>query len=329
MKNSALYFEQPGRVAVREEELEKPSDNEVTVKTALSAISAGSEMLFYHGDVSEGILIDPTLPGLQRRANYPLKYGYSSVGKVIEVGKNISPEWLGKRVFAFQSHQRYFNYLADRLIILPATVSDDDAVFIPNTETAICQVMDGKPKEGETAVILGQGVVGLLTAALLLEMKLAFLITSDYFPLRRERSLAMGAKLSLHPIDAPSQVADITFELTGNPEALNRAIDATAVGGRIVIGSWYGKRKVELDLSGHFHRGHITLISSQVSSIPPSSCSGYNKASRFETVLKLVERIKPSSLITQRIDFNRAAEAYRLLDKEPAKTIQVVLSYND
>jgi threonine dehydrogenase-like Zn-dependent dehydrogenase len=63
--------------------------------------------------------------------------------------------------------------------------------------------------------------------------------------------------------------ADLTFELSGNPLALNNAIALTRFSGRIVIGSWYGEKQMDINLGGTFHRSRIKLISSQVSSISP------------------------------------------------------------
>ena len=63
--------------------------------------------------------------------------------------------------------------------------------------------------------------------------------------------------------------ADLTYELSGAPAALDQAIRITGFSGRVVIGSWYGTKRASLDLGGRFHRSRIRLISSQVSSLSP------------------------------------------------------------
>ena len=93
---------------------------------------------------------------------------------------------------------------------------------------------------------------------------------------------------------------DLTFELSGSPSALNDAIALTTFSGRIVIGSWYGKKHAEIDLGGSFHRSRIKLISSQVSTISPELSGRWDKSRRFDTAWKALERIKPEKWITHR-----------------------------
>jgi threonine dehydrogenase-like Zn-dependent dehydrogenase len=123
------------------------------------------------------------------------------------------------------------------------------------------------------------------------------------------------------------QGADLTFELSGNPTALNDAIALTAFSGRIVVGSWYGEKQVEVNLGGTFHRSRIKLISSQVSTIAPELVGRWDKARRFDAAWKALERIKPEKWITHRFPIDDAANAYRLLDEDPQDTIQVLFTY--
>jgi threonine dehydrogenase-like Zn-dependent dehydrogenase len=124
-----------------------------------------------------------------------------------------------------------------------------------------------------------------------------------------------------------NQGADLTFELSGNPAALNDAIALTMFSGRIVIGSWYGEKHVEVNLGGAFHRSRIKLISSQVSTIAPELEARWDKERRFEAAWKALERIKPEKWITHRFAIDEAAQAYRLLDESPQETIQILFTY--
>jgi threonine dehydrogenase-like Zn-dependent dehydrogenase len=154
-------------------------------------------------------------------------------------------------------------------------------------ETALSFLMDGRPMIGERVAVFGQGVVGLLTTALLARFPLSGLVTFDRYPLRREWSSRLGneevPQLASATLDEARELlqgdqaagADLVYELSGNPQALNQAIALTSYHGRIVIGSWYGQKRAELDLGGRFHRSQIQLISSQVSHIaPPWSVPG-------------------------------------------------------
>ena len=102
----------------------------------------------------------------------------------------------------------------------------------------------------------------------------------------------------------------------------------TGFSGRIVIGSWYGEKRAEIDLGGAFHRSRIKLISSQVSTIAPELSGRWDKARRFDAAWKALERIKPEKWITHRFPIEEAAKAYELLDERPQETIQVVFKYN-
>jgi NADPH:quinone reductase-like Zn-dependent oxidoreductase len=86
---------------------------------------------------------------------------------VIDIGAQVDREWLGRSVFSFQPHATHFAAHPIELIPLPENVSPKQAVFLPNLETAVNFLLDGGPLLGERVVVLGQGVVGLLTTALL------------------------------------------------------------------------------------------------------------------------------------------------------------------
>ena len=121
---------------------------------------------------------------------------------------------------------------------------------------------------------------------------------------------------------------DLTFELSGSPTALNDAIALTAFSGRVVIGSWYGEKRAELDLGGAFHRSRIKLISSQVSTIAPELRGRWDKARRFRAAWAALKRIQPQKWITHRFLIEEAEKAYQLLDENPQETIQVLFTYN-
>ena len=121
--------------------------------------------------------------------------------------------------------------------------------------------------------------------------------------------------------------ADLTYEISGSPAALQQALIATGFNGRIVIGSWYGSKRATLSLGGSFHRSRIHLINSQVSSMAPEFDGRWTKMRRFDVAWEMIRQLKPSRLITHRFPINQAAEAYQLLDLNPEKVIQILLTY--
>lgn len=339
MIRQALFFLAPRRVEIRGEEIPEPGPGQVLVETVLSGISPGSELLVYRGQAVQEMAVDLTIRALAGRFTFPLKYGYSAVGLVNRLGPKVKKSWLGRLVFSFQPHQSHFVARTSELFPLPKGVTPEEAVFFPNLETAVSLVMDGRPLIGEAAVVFGQGVVGLLTTALLSRFPLGCLLTLDGYPRRREFSRKLGAEDSLDPTDpqtpsrleedlAPQSGADLVYELSGNPTALNLALGACGLGGRIVVGSWYGQKQTAVNLGGKFHQGRIKLISSQVSTLAPELSGRWSKARRFEVVWRWLKEIGPADLITRRFPLEQAGEAYRLLDEDPSQDLQVVFTYH-
>jgi threonine dehydrogenase-like Zn-dependent dehydrogenase len=324
MKRTSLYFTAPQTVELRQDELGAPAPGEVRVQAMRSAISAGTEMLLYRGEAPAELAADPTLPALGGKLAYPLKYGYCMVGKTEQ----------GQRRFAFNPHETAFNARSEDLLRLPEGVGDEDAAFLPQVETAVNLMLDGKPRLGEKVAVLGQGVVGLLATAALAKHPLSELLTMDNYPLRRQRSLNFGANHSLEPANVKQALsllgprgADLVYELSGHPESLDLALQLVGEHGRVVVGSWYGQRRASVDLGGHFHRGRIKLISSQVSQIEPALRGRWDRARRFEVAWRLLAEIRPSRLITHRFPFAKAVDAYKLLEQSPQDALGVVLEY--
>lgn len=327
---TGLLFTAPYQLAVETDVLPPPAPDQLLVQTHLSAISAGTELLFYRGQVPESMRIDDTIGVLAGAVQYPLKYGYTLVGTVSAVGDAVEPTWLGRRVFAFQPHASHFLATPAELIPIPDDVTFEQALFLPTMETAVNFVQDGEPVLGERVVVLGQGVIGLVTTQILAQFPLATLLTVDNFSLRQERSRQVGAH-QVYDTASVAQLtgidADLVYELTGNPVALNTALALTGFDGRIVIGSWYGRKQAAIDLGGHFHRSRIRLISSQVSTIASQYQGRWTKARRFAMTWQLLRSLDPALLITHRFPITAAADAYALLDQQPATALQVLFTY--
>jgi threonine dehydrogenase-like Zn-dependent dehydrogenase len=292
-------------------------------------------MLVYRGQFPQGL--GDANDALSSDLSYPTPYGYACVGRVVKISKEMRHRWLDRLVFGFQPHTSHFIAGPDELLPLPAGMAPEMGCFLPNMETAVNLVQDAAPLLGERALVFGQGIVGLLTAALLAEFPLATLVTCDCYPLRREASLSLGVTATLDPnaIDCIKRLrelfpsgADLSLELSGAPSALNDAIALTGFGGRVVIGSWYGEKKAALDLGGAFHRSRIQLVSSQVSTIAPGLRGRWDKARRFGVAWEALKRIQPEKWITHRFTLEQAQDAYRLLDENPQETIQVIIQYS-
>ena len=116
MKRLALYFTAPYCVSVQEESLAPPAADQVMVQTLVSAISPGTELLFYRGQAPTDLPVDETIAALAGTVGFPLKYGYAAVGRVVVVGAQVAPEWQDRLVFSFHPHESHFLASLDELM---------------------------------------------------------------------------------------------------------------------------------------------------------------------------------------------------------------------
>jgi threonine dehydrogenase-like Zn-dependent dehydrogenase len=135
-------------------------------------------------------------------------------------------------------------------------------------------------------------------------------------------SSSLGASSALKPdMAAAAGPFDCSIEVSGNPRALQSAIDHTSNNGRIVVGSWYGNTEVVLKLGIDFHRSNKAIVASQVSTITPTLAGLWSKRRRFSFTWALVKSLRPSRLIAKRLPLNEAQQAYELLDKGQEQVI--------
>lgn len=328
---AAVWFPRARSVELRTEELAATGPDEVRIHAVLSAISHGTELLVYRGEVDAELALD--LPTLAGGYGFPLKYGYASVGRVVALGKDVRGLREGDLVFALHPHQDEYVIAGSLVKRLPDGTTAEQGVFLANLETAINVTLDAKPRLGELVAVFGQGVVGLLVTQLLRRSG-ARVVAVEPSALRRSFAERCGADAAIAPGGEPvirtlsgGRGADIAIDASGNPAALQQAIDHVAPEGTVVVCSWYGDKPVPLDLGGRFHRGRVRLISSQVGRLDPSLAPRWDRDRRLALAIDLLRELTLAELITHRFAFARAAEAYALLDGGAGETVQVVLDY--
>ena len=144
-------------------------------------------------------------------------------------------------------------------------------------------------------------------------------------------ALRLGADSAIFPDGERPPVgweaADLAYEVSGSPAALDTALTLTGFAGRVVIGSWYGQKQAPINLGGAFHRSRIRLIASQVSTIDPQWSGRWDKGRRFTLAWQMLQQLKLDSLVTHRYPIAEAAGAYQLIDEQNQQTIQVILTY--
>jgi 2-desacetyl-2-hydroxyethyl bacteriochlorophyllide A dehydrogenase len=328
----AVWFAAPRTAELRRERVPPPGPGEVRVRSVVSAISHGTEMLVYRGEVPEGTALD--LPTFAGDFSFPIKHGYATVGRVLDSGAgHLSP---GDLLFVHHPHQEVFTVAADLSVRLTNGTDPTTGVFFANLETALNVVHDTPLRLGETALVFGQGVVGLLITQLLKRAGASQVLIVDPIENRRKLALGVGADAAFEPgedlreriLEATARRgADVAIEASSSGAALQAAVDAVAAEGAVVVASWYGTKPVTLSLGGHFHRGRVRVRSSQVGRINPELGARWDRDRRTAAVLDLLPRLRLKELISHRIPLEDAPRAYRLVDEDPGETVQVVLTH--
>lgn len=330
----SVWIAAPGVVAVREEALPAVGPGDVHVRALVSGISHGTEMLVYRGQAPPDLPLD--LPTLQGSFRFPIKYGYASVGRVAAVGPGVEDLRPGDLVFVHHPHQTEYVVPSALPVRLPPDLPAEAGVFVANLETAVNVLLDAGPRLGERVLVFGQGVVGLLLTSLFRRAGAALVMVVDPIPRRRALAREMGADVTLAPDEGVAEAvyhltegggADVVVEASGNPEALRQALPCAAFQGTVVVASWYGTKPVTLDLGDAFHRRRLRLVGSQVSTVDPSLQPRWSRSRRLRLAVDLLRQLPLVGLVTHRVPFRRAAEAYALVDRRPQEVVQVVLTY--
>jgi 2-desacetyl-2-hydroxyethyl bacteriochlorophyllide A dehydrogenase len=308
-----------------------PAD--VRVSALVSGVSAGSELLVYGGHAPPEL--QPDLPTIGGDFRLPIKFGYSSVGRVIEVGSRVEHLAVDDLVFVHHPHQTEYVVPADFPSRLSADLPPETGVFSANLETAVTVALDAHPRIAEAVLVVGQGIVGLLITMVLQRVGASPIVTVDLHERRRQASIAVGADHALDVDDVGTRVleltggrgVDVAVEASGSPAALQACIDAVAFAGTVVVASWYGTREAPVALGGAFHRRRVRIVSSQVSTLDPSLTPRWDRGRRTALVSELLQELPLMELITHRFGFADAASAYELLEQAPGECLQVVLDY--
>ncbi|RYU90218.1 dehydrogenase [Mucilaginibacter terrigena] len=114
---------------------------------------------------TEGLM--PTLEAVFNKLGEPLPLGYCNVGKVIAVGEGVSEFSVGDRVASNGQHAEFVCIPKNLVAQIPNNVTDEEAAFTVIGSIGLQGIRLLKPTLGETIVVVGLGLIGLLTAQLL------------------------------------------------------------------------------------------------------------------------------------------------------------------
>ncbi len=288
----AFWITAPGEGVIRSDPLPPGAPDEVRIRSLYSGISRGTETLVFAGRVPPSQYEAMRAPFQAGPFPGPVKYGYLNVGR-IEDGP---PERVGELVFCLYPHQDQYWVPGSAAIPVPEGVPPERAILAANMETAINAFWDAGPLAGDRIVVVGAGVVGLLTAWLCRQVPGAQLSLIDVNPHRRGPAEALGLAFAIEPNAATA--ADLVIHASGQPAGLVQALELAGLEATLVELSWYGDRPVTLPLGEAFHARRLTVKSSQVGRIPAHRQARWNHRRRLGLALELLRDDRLDALIT-------------------------------
>ena len=178
----------------------------------------------------------------------------------------------------------------------------------------------------ERVIVLGAGVLGLLTALLLQRAGWRTVIAEPQ-PWRRDLASSLGAT-AVAPEELAEQKVPLVIDASGNPDAPGMALNMLAHEGTLLIASWFGTKPVVLPLGGAFHRRRLVIRSTQVSTVPARLSGTWTRSRRRREAVELLTELPLTQLCTHVYDFGHAAEAFRAVDQGTPGLMHAVLNYD-
>jgi threonine dehydrogenase-like Zn-dependent dehydrogenase len=294
---SALWYEAPGVVALRDTPLPDLTPGLARVRSLFSGISRGTERLVSGGLVPRDEWTRMRAPLQEGDFPFPVKYGYCAVG-IVEAGPT---DLLGHTVFCLHPHQDRFLASVGMLAPVPPDVPARRATLTANMETALNALWDSGAGAADRIVVIGGGIIGLLTGFLASLLPGAQVTLCDIDPSRAALALHLG--MAFASPDALPQDADVVFHASASESGLGAAIGCAGVEACVVEMSWYGDKTVSVPLGGAFHSRRLRIVSSQVGMVAPSRRARWTYERRLGAALALLRDARLDALVSETIDF--------------------------
>ncbi len=346
----------PRRVELRDVPDEPITPTSIRVRSLFSGISHGTELNFYRGtapqfshEIDDGLFRerDPD------QSPYPVLHGYEMVGEVIEVGSDVQAfdvgdiAWTGTAghpdTFVCDTTVAGHPFFCERA---PDGSDPASGIFLALGGVAYDGHLTSRLRLGESAVISGLGVIGLLSIQLARLSGIRPLIAVDPVADRREMAGTLGADHVIDPGsgDVAEQVrrlthgrgVDAVIETSGSWSALHEAIRCCASGyGRVVALGFYQGAGTDLRLGEEFH--HSTFHSVGASSIlalnhrnEPVPGRAWDRLRVYRTVAEMLGdgTLTTGPLLTRTFPQAEAPEAFELIDRSGQGPIKIALTYD-
>ena len=274
--------------------------------------------------------------------------GYSAAGEVVEVGAEVDGLMPGDRVAvagAGWANHAEFNVVPLNLCAkLPTGVSYADGAFGTVGAIALQGVRRAEPLIGEHVVVIGLGLIGLLTVQILKAGGCAVLgIDPD------ADRVALATKIGADAVASGGGEADracaaltggrgadavIVAAATPSSEPIVQAARMARIKGRVVVVGLVGmevprevfyRKELDLRLSMSYGPGRYDPAYEERGLDYPFAHVRFTAQRNMDSFLYLVQqdRLAPSALVTHRLPFNTAIDAYALLKGEASSGGQV------
>lgn len=271
MNRKTVVFPSVGKAEMKNAALEPLRDDAVLVENEVSAISAGTE---------RACLLD--LPNLAdaRPGQFPKYLGYSGVGRILETGKNVHGVKVGDRVLTHwgSSHSNY-NYISEEnlLKIDNGELPSEHAVFAVIAAFSLNGLRKTRLEIGESAAVVGLGILGVFALALCRIAGGAPVIAADPNEKRRQLAISLGAHHAFNPAaadytqkvkEASRGGVNAVIEVTGQSIALKQALAFTAKFGRISLLGCTRVSDTAIDFYQEVHRPGVEIIGAHTDARP-------------------------------------------------------------
>ncbi|WP_460828969.1 zinc-dependent alcohol dehydrogenase [Nocardioides hungaricus] len=315
----AFWVRAPGQGEIRPEPLPEPGPGEVLVRALHSGVSRGTETLVFRGGVPASERQRMRAPFQDGELPGPVKYGYLSVGRV-ERGP---AALVGRTVFCLHPHQTAYVVPADSVLEVPSGVPARRAVLAGTVETALNALWDLGPLVGDRVAVVGAGMVGCSVARLLARIPEVEATLVDVDPSRAAVAARLGAGFAT-PAEAPGD-RDAVVHASATASGLQLALDLLAPEGTVLDLSWYGDRRVSLDLGAAFHSRRLAIRASQVGAV--AGRAHRTPADRLATALRLLRDDAFDVLLTGESPFADLPEVMARLESGRLPALCHTISY--
>jgi threonine dehydrogenase-like Zn-dependent dehydrogenase len=315
MKNQNIIFTAPGIAELIEREVGEPEAGKILVRTVRDTISAGTERANLVGNPNVS-------PAKGSNVTFPRQCGYSISGVVEAIGEGVEGFSVGDRVFcAWSKHAQYNMMKAENVYHLDDAIDFDEAALIHIATFPMAAIRKCRLEVGESALVMGLGVLGLIGVELLRAAGAVPIIAVDPVASKREQALALGADYALDPFaegfaETVKQItgggAKVALEITGNGGGMDMALDCMARFGRMALLGCTRSSDFSIDYYRKVHWPGITLIGAHTKARPEleSSAGWWTEADDERAVMRM--------LAHRRLDFKCLIEEVYAPEEAPA-----------